>query len=232
MRFKRKRLHLLLGVVFLFLSLQILAGPSSAGTIGLPIAFGQERGFTTLRFDYERLEPEIESDQSLFSGNSREERVLFSAGYVAARFLEFYLQFGLAAHETPSRQFVGALGPAYGIGAKWTIYQKRTLSVGMGLSFLEFTTKDDTSMTSSLRWNELEVFVGGVLEGFKQVKPYFGLLFFQGRGQFSNGPRVNRKGSTDLFVGASFRVTDRIDFLGEARLIRENGLSLSLSYRL
>ncbi len=205
---------------------------SFAGTVGLPVAFGQDRGFTTLRFDYEGLEPEIESDQRLFSGASREERIMLSVGYVAAPFLEFYLQLGLAAHETPSRQFSGSLGPAYGIGAKWTLYQKKMLSVGMGLSMFEFRTQDKVSATQKLRWNELEVFVGGVLEGFEQVKPYFGLLFFQGRGKFSNGPRVNRKGSTDVFVGASFRVTDRIDFLGEARLIRENGLSLSLSYKL
>jgi len=231
-RFQRKITHTLFGVFFIFLSLQVATALSFAGTVGLPVVSDQERGFTRIRFDYERLEPEISSDQSAFGGDSREERLLLSAGYSPARFLEFYLKFGLAGHETPSRKFNGSLGPAYGIGVKWTFYQKRSLTVGMGLSALEFITEDSASTTSRLRWDELEAFVGGVLGGFEQVSPYFGLLFSAGTGKFTNGPTVDLKGFADLFFGASFRVTDRIDFLSEVRLIRENGLSLSLSVQL
>lgn len=209
----------------------MMAHPSFAGTVGLPISSDQGKGFTQVRLDYERLEPEIESGESLFAGASREERLLITTGYSPSRFVELYLKLGLAGHETPSRKFNGSLGPAYGIGAKWTFYQRKTLTVGMGLSIFEFISEDSASATSRLRWDEIEAFVGGSLGGFEQVKPYFGLLFSKGRGKFSNGPTIDLKGFTDLFFGASFRVTDRIDFLSEARLFREQGLTLSMSYR-
>ncbi len=232
MRFQRKILHALLALVSVVLSLQMTSGLSFGGTVGLPIAFGEGKGFTSIRLDYERLSPEIESSQIAFRGNSREERILLISGYAPSRFLELHLKLGLAAYETPSRKFNGSLGPAYGFGAKWSFYQKQSLTVGMGLSVLEFITEDSASATSKLRWDEVEAFIGGVLGGFEEVSPYFGFLFSKGRGVFSNGPTVNQKGLTDLFIGAAFRISDRIDFLSEARLIRENGLSLSLSIQL
>ncbi len=221
-------------VVFLSVlwAFQSLSGLSEAGGIGLPIASDRERGFSRIRLDYERLEPDIDSDNPAFGGESREERILISAGYVPVKFVDLTLRLGVAAHENASRNFNGSLGPAYGLGAKWTFYQKKDLRVGTGVQILEFRTDASGGASSRFTWDEIEAFLGGVLVGYEGVVPYFGILFSRGRGKFKGGPTVDMENFGEIFFGAQFYIHKNIHFSTEARLRRENGLTFSLVYDL
>lgn len=220
------------GFLLILFILQVSSGLSEAGGVGLPIASVKEKGLTSIRLDYERLEPDIDSDDPAFGGESREERILISAGYAPVQFVDLYLRIGTAAHETASRNFNGTLGPAYGVGAKWTFYKKKDFSVGMGAQILEFWTDASGGASSQFRWDEIEAYLGGALEGYERMIPYFGVKFSKGRGKFKGGPTVDLENFADVFFGAQIYIHKGLHFLSEARLLNENGLTFSLVYDL
>lgn len=227
-----KAIRVLRVLIFIFPFLHFFSSLSAAGGIGRPTASTDVQNYTKLSFTYEHLEPEIDSSHSAFRGKAREERMLLRAGYSPMRFVDVYLRLGVAAHETPSRNFNGSLGPAYGAGARWTFYQKKDLALGMGLQFLEYWTRDGGGAASRLRWDEIEWYAGGTLEGFDWMVPYFGVRLTEARGDFRGGPTVHLRHFIDLFIGADFHVYERFSFLTEARFLHENGLSVALAYDL
>ncbi|MFQ5598060.1 MAG: hypothetical protein ACE5GK_08420 [Nitrospiria bacterium] len=217
-------------LVLLFV-LHVHTGRVNAGGIGNPVADLSPESHGRIALDYERGEPDIESDQSGFHGGSREERILLKYGLGLNSAIDLFIRLGLAAHETPSRNFNGSFGPAYGAGLKWIVYKTEAVSAGMGIQILEFHTKDDRSAFPRLRWDEVDVFFGGVFEKVEWMRPYGGFLFSIGRGKFKQGPRIELESLGDLFIGAEF-LYKRLHFVSELRLIHENGLTFSVGYSL
>ncbi len=221
-------------IVFLlvFLILHFFSSLTLASGVGLPTASTESGTWTRISLNYERLEPKIDSSNSAFRGESRDERMLLRAEYAPMPFVEVYLRLGVAAHETPSRNFNGSLGPAYGAGARWTFYRQNDLAFAMGGQILEYWSSDGGAAPSRLRWDELELYAGGVLEGYDRMVPYFGVLLSAARGDFKGGPTVHLDRLIDLFIGGEFKIYDRFAFLVEARVLGENGLTFSLAYDL
>ncbi|MFQ5780691.1 MAG: hypothetical protein ACE5HN_07885 [Nitrospiria bacterium] len=221
-----------IGGLATLLILQFSALESGAGIIGNPVSSG--RSTTTLsqlHLEFDQLELDIDSGTGGFDGQSTSERILFKGVYGATPFLDISIRFGVSDFETPSREFTGDLGPAFGIGFRRTFYEKGDFRLGAGAQFLTFETRD-TGPTPRLRYSEFETFVGGALTGLERVSAYFGILISKGYGNFRNGPTIRSNNPFGLFLGGEFQIYDRYYFSGEARVINENALTVSLSYRL
>lgn len=218
--------HLLLLVSGL--SFLIWVQEANAGVIGDPTASGKPATLSQFNLEYDLTQRELDSGNTGLGGDTTSERILLQGVYGLSQFLDLYLRVGVADLETGSRQFEGNFGPAFGGGARWTLLQKESLKVGVGIQFLEFFSKDNRKVA----WTEVESFLGGSLQGLENFTPYFGLTFSKAQGNFEDGPTARSSNFIGAFVGAEFHIYKNYYFGSEARIINENSLTLRLNYHL
>ena len=204
---------------------------AAAGSIGRPTASGRADTLSEFNLEYDLVQRDLDTSEFGFEGTATSERVLLQGIYGLTPYSDLYLRVGMAGVETSSRGFNGDLGPAFGGGGRWTVYQKGDLRVGIGIQFLEFFSSNG-SASPRANWTEIETFLGGELQGLDRFIPYFGVSFSQVLGKFKNGPAIRANDFIGLYVGAEFHVFDQYYFSSEARIINENSLTLRLHYRL
>lgn len=204
---------------------------AEAGSIGRPTASGKADTLSELNLVYDLVQRDLDTDELVFKGTATSERVLFEGVYGLTQYSDLYLRLGMGDLETSARGFDGDLGPAFGGGGRWTVYQKGDLRLGLGIQFLEFFSSNG-SASPRANWTEIESFLGGELTGLDRFVPYFGISFSQVLGKFKKGPPIRGNDFIGLFVGAEFHVFNQYYFSSEARIINENSLTLRLHYRL
>jgi hypothetical protein len=207
------------------------AHDAKAGSIGRPTASGKADTLSELNLEYDLVQRDLSTDQPGFEGTATSERILLQGIYGFTPYSDLYLRVGMADVETSSRGFNGDLGPAFGGGGRWTIYQKGDVRWGVGIQFLEFFSSGGGASPKA-NWTEIESFFGADLHGIERFVPYFGVSFSQVLGKFKGGPAIRSNDLVGLFVGAEFQVYRNYYFSSEARLISENSLTLRLHYRL
>jgi len=219
----------------LWVSLLIFQGfipVAEAGMIGKPTASGKSLQLSEIRLEFDQVQLEIRSGGGKFQGNATSERILLKGIYGLSPKLDVHLSLGAADFGTASRQFDGSFGPAIGTGLRWTFHKKRNLSLGLGIQTLNFQSDDGRSINSRIRFHEIESFVGGTFSGMEQATTYFGFLFSSGFGRFRRGHTVYTQDHLGVFIGGDFQVYDRLYLSGEARMINEASLTISVSYHL
>ena len=214
------------------LSFLIWAQEAKAGSIGDPTASGKPITLSQFNFEYDLVQRDMESDQAGFGGQATTERLLLQGIYGLTPFVDLYLRVGVADMETPSRNFEGDLGPAFGGGGRWTLFQKGDLKVGVGIQFLEFLSHEGEAVSPRVTWTEIESFLGGSLQGMERFVPYFGISFSKARARFQHGPTARSEDFIGFFVGAEFQIYENYYFSTEARIVDENSLTLRLNYHL
>ena len=217
--------------VGLLLFWTLLIQNAEAGSIGRPTASGRADTLSEFNLEYDLVQRDLSTDQPGFEGTATSERILLQGIYGFTPYSDLYLRVGMADVETSSRGFNGSLGPAFGGGGRWTVYQKGDLRWGVGVQFLEFFSNGSGAFPKA-NWAEIESFLGADLHGLDRFVPYFGVSFSQVLGKFKNGPAIRTNDFIGLFVGAEFHVYDRYYFSSEARILSENSLTLRLHYRL
>lgn len=228
--------------ICLWVSLLIFQGfipKAEAGIIGKPTASGKSNRLSEIRLEFDQVELETRSGQGKFRGNATSERILLKGIFGLTPKLDAHLSLGVADFDTASRQFGGDFGPAIGTGLRWTFHNKGNFSLGVGIQTLFFQsdndklpTQDDPFPNPRIRFHEIESFVGGTFSGLEQVTTYFGLFFSSGFGRFQKGATVYTEDYFGVFIGGDFQIHDRLYLSGEARMINEASLTISLSYNL
>ncbi|HIE64218.1 MAG: hypothetical protein ABGX83_01800 [Nitrospira sp.] len=224
----KKGLCISLWVVLLIVQGFILE--AEAGIIGKPTASGKSMRLSEIRLEFDQVQLEIRSGGGKFQGNATSERILLKGIFGLAPKLDAHLAIGATDFGTASRQFDGDFGPAIGTGLRWTFHNKGAFSLGVGIQTLSFQSDDDQSVNPRIRFHEIETFVGGTFSGLEQVTTYFGALFSSGFGRFRRGNTVYSQDHFGVFVGGDFQIIDRLYLSGEARMINEASLTISVSY--
>lgn len=217
-----------------WVTLVILQGfipKATAGIVGKPTAAGATMRLSEIRLEFDQVQLETRSGIEKFKGNATSERILLKGIYGLSPKLDAHLSLGVADFATASRQFNGDFGPAIGTGLRWTFHNKGALSLGVGGQTLFLLSDDDRSTNPRIRFHEIESFVGGSFSGLEQVTTYFGFLLSSGFGRFQRGTTVFTQNTFGVFVGGDFQIYDRLYLSGEARMINEASLTISLSYR-
>lgn len=204
---------------------------AEAGSIGRPTASGKADTLSEFNLEYDLVQRDLDTDELAFRGTATSERLLLQGVYGLTQYSDLYLRVGMADLETSARGFDGDLGPAFGGGGRWTVYQKGDLRLGFGIQFLEFFSSNG-SVSPRASWTEIESFLGGDLIGIDRFVPYFGITFSQVLGKFKNGPPIRGNDFIGFFVGAEFHVFNQYYFSSEARIVSENSLTLRVHYRL
>ncbi len=224
----RKRLCIGLWVALLIS--QGFTPRAEAGIIGKPTASGKTMHLSEVRLEFDQVQLETRSGGGKFGGNATSERILLKGVFGLTPLLDTHLSLGVADFSTASRQFDGDFGPVIGTGLRWTFHQKEGFSLGVGIQTLSFLSDDDQSINPRIRFHEIESFVGGTFSGLEQVTTYFGALLSSGFGRFQRGNTVYTEDNFGVFVGGDFQIHDRFYLSGEARMINEASLTISLSY--
>lgn len=224
----RKSVRIGLGLLLLVL---LPAQHAEAGSIGRPTASGRPGTLSEFNLEYDLVQRDLDTSELAFQGTATSERVLLQGICGLTPYSDLYLRIGMAGLETSSRGFSGDLGPAFGGGGRWTIFQKGDLMMGLGIQFLEFFSRNG-STSPTANWTEIETFFGGEIRGLERFTPYFGLSFSQVLGKFKSGPAIRANDFFGLFVGAEFHAFNQYYFSTEARIINENSLTLRFHYRL
>jgi hypothetical protein len=203
---------------------------AEAGIIGKPTASGKSMRLSEIRLEFDQVQLKTRSGRGIFKGNATSERILLKGIFGLSPKLDAHLSLGAADFSAASRQFDSDFGPAIGTGLRWTFHKKGSFSLGGGVQTLYFQSDDDQSTSPRLRFHEIESFVGGTFSGLEQVTTYFGFLLSSGFGRFRRGTTVYTQDFFGVFVGGDFQLYDRLYLAGEARMINEASLTISLSY--
>ncbi len=222
--------HFLLLVSGLFFLIWVQE--ANAGVIGDPTASGKPNTLSQFNLEYDLIERDMDSSGDGSGGETTSERILLQGIYGLTQFVDLHLRVGMADLETGSRDFEGDFGVAFGGGARWTLFQKEKLKVGIGIQFLEFFSRDSSAAASKVTWSEIESFLGGSLQGMEHFVPYFGVVLSKAQGNFDGGPTIRSDDFIGLFIGAEFKFYENYYFSSEARIINENSLTLRLNYHL
>lgn len=214
------------------LSFLIWAQEAKAGMIGDPTASGKPNTLSQFNLEYDLVQRDMDSGRTGFGGETTSERILLQGIYGLTPFVDLHLRVGAADLETSSRNFEGDFGVAFGGGARWTLFRKGDLDVGVGIQFLEFLSRDSSADAAKVTWTEIESFLGGSLRGMERFVPYFGVSLSKAEGDFDGGPTIRSDDFIGVFVGAEFHIYENYYFASEVRLINENSLTLRLNYHL